>query len=219
MTQEKLLERVQMLYDEIHRIKCMLESHVEWPDMDPYMNDEIYLELASYKKSAKSEIERVIEHLLKLKYSRNNYNHSNWKKSVYIHIDAFRDLISWGNDSDTNIVNDINDNLEKIYHKAIDDKYSIAMKRYSDLEDGPKYFPGKCPWTLKELAELSLDELLDKLPDPDELTVQMQLYLFCRMITYKKSGDGEIKDELKGYPCSNCKHYTECIAEYYDRRK
>ena len=121
MTGEELLERIQMLTDEIHRVKLLVESNMNYQDTDPYLDDDIYLELASYKKSARSEIERVIEHLLKLKYCKNNYNHSTWKNSVYLHSNSFRDISSWGSsNANTNIIDEVRNNLETIYYNYVD---------------------------------------------------------------------------------------------------
>ena len=44
MTGEELLERIQMLTDEIHRVKLLVESNMNYQDTDPYLDDDIYLE-------------------------------------------------------------------------------------------------------------------------------------------------------------------------------
>ena len=173
------------------------------------------LNLAELKRSANTHVSIIIEHLFKLKYSTNNRSHNEWRAIVRKHKSEIIYLTKWKTPrSNTNIINEMHEELPYLYEDGCC-YYKLASKIYKNIEDGIKYIPEECPWTLEELVENNVEDLLFQLPEPKELMVQMQLTPFC---IYLDVETGKLEDKIINVQCIKCKRYAQCIADYYGEK-
>ena len=204
-----LMRRLDELYDQINRIRVCLKDISEGKEVEIGFSDEIYTEMASDKNSIESHAARVVEHLLKLKYCTTNWNYDVWRNSVELHLSAIEDITKYlSKKKKSEFVEHYENTFIDSYLTGIN-YYNIAMNKFDDLKDNRKFIPEKCPWTPMELLIKPTQWLLDKLPDPDEITTQMQLYTFCKY--YRDISP------IKGKLCTECKFYSECVSKYHDK--
>lgn len=210
----KLMNRLKFLMDEINRIMEVVVATSKGTPFEESWNMNVFLEETDNELSAEGHLARVIEHVLKLKYCTNNWNHNDWRVSYNEHYDSWIFKMKKSrNIFNTNIINEIKDHLNDIYIDGID-WYDIANRKYNDLTYGRNFIPETCPWTLEELKDKNLEYLLNKLPDPDELSVQLQLYSECIYL----HEDGKLDSKIIGLQCEgNCDKYPQCITDYYER--
>ena len=133
--------------------------------MDDILFDESYSER---KDDCITEMSIVIEHLLKLKYCTNSRNHKVWKNSIETHRGTLYGYLQWLSKNPTRrLIEYLENNIENAYITGVR-LYNKAAKKYPDLEDGLKLIPEDCPWTLEELMENDIDDLLESLNDDEE---------------------------------------------------
>jgi len=210
MDDNELLRRVNELSDQINRIKIYLIENSNIPD-DDFWKEEIYTESYKDKKSVYSDLCIIFEHLLKLKYCTNNRCYDDWIKTVIEHQSRIIHLVDYVDKPDKLLLNHLVENFDNAYLSGV--KYYIdAEKKYPDLQYNDKFIPLKSPFNLDSVLTLSIPDLLDKLPDPDELTTQMQLYPFCKL--YKGS-----YTQMWGKFCWECGYQAVCNQSYKERRE
>lgn len=163
------LERIDMLFDELTKVKrgiLAVQNGMSW---DEAFDEEVYLEAKQDQKKANAYVFRIVEHLLKVKYSTNDLNINHWIQEI----DNFRtklfNLTLWGKrSSDTNLIKYIENNLQDMYDDGVDE-YKKDAKEYPDLVVGLELIPEECPWSFEELMELEIEELIsDKFFDDDK---------------------------------------------------
>ena len=158
------LERIDKLNNELRKIKNMIKCIQEGQEVLEDFDDEIFMEDSDGFVIASSNLSRMIEHLFKLKYSTSTRFIRKWTNEIET---TFRripqDRSGWyTKKSKTNIIKDLREGMQDIYNYGIT-FYMKDAKKFDDLKDGIKLIPKKCPWTLDELMELDIDELLKKL--------------------------------------------------------
>lgn len=161
------LERIELLNDELNKVKRALIAASEGKPFNEAFNDEVFLEDSSPRREASSKLSRMIQHLFKAKYSTIDRLKDDWKdESDEIYRSAVIDITGWYSDKDINntVINHLRNTLQSIYNTGIK-MYNNSAKKYPDLIPGQKMIPKECPWTLDELMEDLIDDLLDKLPD------------------------------------------------------
>jgi|GEM_PF-1805178 len=212
---EYLRNRIVLLTDELHRINRALQQIQEGIPMTEAFDAELYLEAKEQQRSARSFLETIMLHLLKLKYCTNNRNHNEWRLTVTTKQYELRQKTEWNysNFDKNDCIIFLKENFEKSYMNAIKE-YNELLDEYSDLKDNVLYIPNNCPWSLDELISGKISSLMNKLPDPDELTVQMQLYPdICKYLDARK-----LSEKIIGFNCSSCKNYPDCISKYYEMK-
>lgn len=162
---KEALERIELLTEEICRIKRSLIAAANGEPFNESWNDELYLEESANKDSASSHLSRAIEHLLKLKYSTNDRNNRGWKRDFSNHLSDVEDYTKWRSkkNKQTNVIKYLINELQDIYEVGVA-YYDKAAKKYPDLIPGLQFIPNECPWTLEELLDNTIDELLSVLP-------------------------------------------------------
>lgn len=121
-------------------IQLLKEKRLEELELDNLIEE---LELLGFrdKLTVESLLEQVIRHLLLLEYwqaeLQNNSNH--WQAEINGFKSQLQDYLT------TNLRNHLNENLLKIYQKAL--KY-VKQKTGFSVE-----FPKDCPYTLEQLLE------------------------------------------------------------------
>lgn len=216
MTQEEFsryfLERVGLLTDELARLKQAFIDCMDGKPFDEAWRDNVFLEEISEEKRARSHASRVIEHLFKLKYCTNNWNYNEWIKTIRSHQQDIQNISGWdAEQTDDKIIRAIDDDIATVYKRAIT-WYRLDSNAYPDLVDGLKYITETCPWTAEEISFGLIPELLNKLPDPDKLLTQMQLYPSCMHTDRNKL----IENNIIWKQCRECENYVYCMADYYE---
>ena len=160
----ELIERVERLSEELSRVKRAIIAASNGTPFTEAFDEELYLEASDKRDSCYSNLARMMQHLLKAKYSTDDSFKAGWIKEAD---GRFRDYIidksKWlEKRPDKNIVNHLLNNLQDIYDLAIK-QYQKSAKEHSDLVDGIKLIPKECPWTLDELMDETIEYLLNKL--------------------------------------------------------
>lgn len=209
----QMIDRIIELSDQVNRLFEVLKDYDEGREFTAAFNDNVYLELAEIRRSSRNYLIAIMEHLLKLKYCINNRNHNDWRVTIIKAKNNFKDATDWKLDTpNTAIINELKNNLQKFYNAARNE-YINNSEDYDDLKDGVKYLPEQCPWEIEQLVNHRIDLLIMELPDPDELTVQIQLSEVC--IYYDKYTN-KLDSKIIGKQCSECENYPQCIADYYE---
>lgn len=204
-----LFRRLDELYDQVSRIRVCLKAVKEGKDFDMDFEDEIYTETAQEKSSITSHAALTMEHILKMKYCTNNRNYDVWWNSVTTHVSRVVTLTKYFKKKrNEDFIKHYEETFNEAYEDAID-AYKVAAISHDDLKVNQKYIPEKYPWQPDDLILKPLWWLLNKLPDPDDITTQMQLYPFC-----KYNGD---YTSIRNKQCVDCDKYAECISNYYDK--
>ena len=219
MTQEEFqkcfLERVELLHDEIARLKQTLIDVSEGADYETAWMENVFLEEYQEHKALRSHMARLIQHILKLKYCTNNYNYNEWIKTVINHRNDVLSICEWaGGDIPSKMIRVLEDSLNDSYKMAVA-WYKMDSNNYDDLKDGLKYIPDVCPCNVLELLFFKgIYEVLDKFQDPDELAYQFQLYPSCIFHDH----NGYLEDRIIMRQCSICPNYSQCLADYYNNK-
>ena len=204
-----LNRKMSEIKDQLARVEACYKALYCNEDVDiSFLESELYTEETSDKRGVLSHTSRAIEHLLKLKYCTNNRNYDKWIGEFNDHRNEVIDILEYP-DTNKNLLNYLIENFEKSYNRAIS-FYNSDISTYKDLDENKDVIPKELPITVNDFISESLHSLLDKLPDPDELTTQMQLYPFCQYY-----GDSHY---TRGFQCKDCDNYNECIYEYYGRK-
>ena len=160
----EILNRIDRLNDELRKIKNAVICIQEGKDVTESFDEEVYTEDSDAFVIASSNLSRMMEHLLKLKYSTSTRFIRKWINEIET---GFRRIVQdrsgwYTKKSKTNVIKDLREGIQDIYDYGIT-FYIKDAKKFDNLKDGIKLIPKECPWTLDELMELDIDELLEKL--------------------------------------------------------
>ena len=130
--------------------------------------NELYIE--SVKSDARtfgSMIVRIIEHLLKLAYCDNyediKRDARGWEVSIKKQRDDIIDDTDWGLDSqETNILHKVDHDMPIHYMKGVR-RYNKSMNENKSLRGNSKLIPEECPWTLENLMDRKIVDLVEML--------------------------------------------------------
>lgn len=208
-------KRLELITEELGRVKRALQAAQEGKPFDEAFNEELYLAEADRARSLNNHLMILMEHLLKLKYCAANRCHNEWLKMYRRTRNDVITASEWLSDNpDIILINDMKEHLAERYKYAIQG-YIHASKEYDDLKPNMNYIPDGCPWTLENLIDDTLSELLNKLPDPDDLTVQMML--FPQICVYRDPT--RLDEKVYGKQCGEwCQHYPDCVRKYAEMR-
>ena len=160
----EILNRIDRLNDELRKIKNAVICIQEWKDVTESFDEEVYTEDSDAFVIASSNLSRMMEHLLKLKYSTSTRFIRKWTNEIET---GFRRIVQdrsgwYTKKSKTNVIKDLREGIQDIYDYGIT-FYIKDAKKFDNLKDGIKLIPKECPWTLDELMELDIDGLIEKL--------------------------------------------------------
>jgi len=173
-TNEVIEERVNLIQEELNRIKAAMVAISNGELYESVVQDDIFFEDSDPFRSCASHLARVVEHVLKYKYSTlgpNSTVYNDWIDDFTTNQNNAIDDIEYGSDTRsknvTNILKKLDNDIQDIYQRGIK-WYKKAMKRRKDLIDGLDYIPKKYPkeWNIKRLLEDDIEELIEDLPTP-----------------------------------------------------
>src|SRR3954447_17468293 len=99
----------------------------------------------SYRDAARSQVKRIIEHLLKLTYSPAADPHRGWRHSVTEARDELEEKLS------TSLRGDLETSLPKLYRDARR-RARVGLEEYGEAE-AAEATPKECPYTLEQILE------------------------------------------------------------------
>src|SRR4051812_48509668 len=99
----------------------------------------------SYRDAARSQVKRIIEHLLKLTYSPSADPHRGWRRSVTESRDELEEKLS------ASLRGDLETALPKLYRDARR-RARVALEEYGEIEAAGA-MPDECPYTLEQILE------------------------------------------------------------------
>ena len=99
----------------------------------------------SYRDAARSQVKRIIEHLLKLSYSPAPDPRRGWRPSVTESRDELEEKLS------TTLRSDLETMLPKLYRDARR-RARVGLEEYGEV-DAAGAIPEECPYTLDQLLE------------------------------------------------------------------
>jgi hypothetical protein len=163
-----LIERVNRMTEEMFRIRRALDASMNGIPFNEIFDDEIYLEAADRTSRALTYLSLMIEHLLKLAYSDSQVdydrNNAKWISDINRHHENAYIELGWYTDENKGVINKVSDRIQDAYIGGIK-LYAKASKTYPDLVKGKSLMPLICPWTLEQLMDDDINELLQKLPN------------------------------------------------------
>lgn len=131
--------------------------------------DQLYIEsVHTETKKCGSRLARMMEHILKLAYC-DDYNEilrngRIWKNNAIKQQNSVIDITLWGmNRQETLMIHNIMDDLQTWYERAIR-YYDIAMEDNHSLMLYEKHIPLTCIWTLEDLLDKEIVDLVEMLP-------------------------------------------------------
>ena len=209
LSNKDIERKLEELEDQIRRLKTfIMENSVgNW---DGWISEDcVYTESVQDKSTILSALSRVIEHVLKLKYSTTNWNYNQWLTSLHNAQQIIQDVCHYPDDPVTLYMKHLYDHINLAYSAGVS-YYNMASNEYYDLKPNIGLIPKVCPWGVDALIISSPQELLNVLPDPVDMSTQMQLYPFCKYYNHKK--------DFAGHKCEECDRYSECVVEYAEER-
>ena len=167
----QITEWMKRITKEVDKVKRVVTAIYEGTSFTEAFEEveEVFLETKQDEKKGYAYLSRMIEHLLKIKYCSNDRNYDHWRGEI----NGFRvkaiDITGWKSkrNRDTNLVKYLTNNIDDIYEVAVA-YYKDDARLYADLTQGLEYIPEECPWTLEELMDDTIDEILKKLPGMEE---------------------------------------------------
>ena len=162
-----LLEKVNRMTEELSRFKRALEAVINGEPFHEAFDEELFFEAKKDERAAISKAAVVMEHLLKLGYSTiRSYDtrRNDWRNHFDRHLTDLSGVLGWYTDRDENAIAKLESNLPKAYNGA-KSLYLKAADEYDDLKPGIQKLPSDCPWTLEQLMEKGITQLVRMLPD------------------------------------------------------
>ena len=158
--------RLKAISERLTEIAIMLyEGKIEMAKTDL---DDLYMEaVESSVERNENKLVRMMEHLLKLAYCDSRHymerDARGWKASVTSHRDAVKTNVRWvQNKRKINVIHSIENQLQDMYVSAIV-YYDSALEENPTLQENRKFIPEECPWTLENLMDLKIIDLVEML--------------------------------------------------------
>lgn len=133
------------------------------------MKEEVFTEDRIIRNRSWNALAIMIEHLLllKMKYYTNDRKHSNWGAIIRNRRLGVIDDIGWDKkERDTILTDYLSDALQQIYEAGVK-RYQKVSEYYPNRADRSQFVAECCPWSLEELINDTVEELLEKLPDKE----------------------------------------------------
>lgn len=161
------LERLGYFTDEISRWnRAFLKVQNGMPFKDA-LGNEVFIEDRLVRNHVFHALAIMIEHilLLKMKYYADDRLHGNWSNVIKESQSEAAGVMEWNKkERDIVLLQCLSGELQAVYEAGVK-RYRKTGGHYADRADRPQFVPEYCPWSLEELVNGTVGELLEKLPD------------------------------------------------------
>ncbi len=169
---KKALEQIERYEKELARIKQAVIALSEGNPIGGYMDfdTDTFLEENDIWRKAYVVLARMMESLMKIKYCTYYSVTVDLEKECEKQRGKVKMYTGWGmHMEDTLLIERLTGEFQDIYEYGVQ-FYKRAAKEQLDLRDMVSLLPEECPWTLEELMENDIYELLSKLPEREKRT-------------------------------------------------
>ena len=158
---ERLSEMIEYAERFIRAAKALQEGR---PITESY--DEIFLENKREMKKVRSSLAEIIEHLYKFALCDSEVNLERdwvgWNKSINHQRKRLHEVLDWNYGGDTDLISHTKRDIEKIYSSG-KKEYEKSMETNPSLVLGHRRIPKGITWSLEELMDSSINNLIIKL--------------------------------------------------------
>lgn len=166
---KQYLERLEYFVYEISGLNRALLAAQNGMAFEEAMKKEVFIEDRTIRNHSWNALTIMIEHLLllKMKYYTKDRKHGNWGDTIRNNRLRVIAYIGWDQKGrDVILIDYLSDALQDIYEAGVE-RYKKASEYYPNRVDRSQLIPEHCPWSLEELINDTVDELLEKLPDKE----------------------------------------------------
>lgn len=164
---EMCLDRLEYFPYEISRWNRALLAVQKGVPFQEALKEEVFIEERMKQNHSYHALAVMIEHLLllKKKYYTDDRPHGNWGNTVKVCQMKAADMTEWDKkEGDTVLTEYLSRALQDIYETGVK-RYIKICGHYPNRMDRTQSIPEQCPWSLEELVNGTVDELLKHLPD------------------------------------------------------
>lgn len=164
---EICLDRLGYFPYEISRWNHALLAVQKGVSFQEALKEEVFIEERMNRNHVYHVLTVMIEHLLllKKKYYTDDRPHGNWGNTVMVcRMKAAGITERNKKDGDTVLTEYLSGALQDIYEAGVK-RYIKICGNYPNRVDRTQFIPEQCPWSLEELVNGTVDELLEHLPD------------------------------------------------------
>lgn len=166
---KQYLDRLEYFTYEISGLNRALLATGSGIPFEESMKEEVFIEDRIKRNRSWNSLAIMIAHLLllKMRYYPNDRKHGNWGNITRACRLKVGDDVGWNQKEQNTILADyLSDKLQDIYEAGVK-RYKKVSKYYPECADGSQFVPEYCPWSLEELINSTVDELLEKLPNKE----------------------------------------------------
>lgn len=169
---KKALEQIESYERELARIKQAVIALSEGKPIGGYMefDTDTFLEENDMWRKAYAALAQMMDNLMEIKYCTYCSVREELEREYEKLQEKVRMYTGWGwHMEDVLLIKRLTGKFQDIYEYGVQ-RYKRAAKEQLDLRDMVSLLPGECPWTLGELMENDIYELLQKLPEREKRT-------------------------------------------------
>ncbi len=166
---KQYLDRLSYFTDEISGLNRALLAAQGGMPFGEALEEEMFIEEKIRRNRSYHAIVTMIEHLLllKMKYYTKDRKHGNWGNTIRTSRLFAASDTGWDmREPDTILIDYLSGAIQEIYEAGVK-RYKKESVFYPDRKDRTQTVPRHCPWSLEELINSTVDELLEKLPDKE----------------------------------------------------
>lgn len=161
------LARLEYCTDELSGWNRALMAVQKGMPFQEAVKEEVFVKEKMRQNRAFHALAIMIEHLLllKMKFYTEDRPHGNWGNTVRTSRSEAAVVTEWNKkERDTALTEYLSGALQDIYEMGVK-RYQKVSRHYPDRADRSQVIPEHCPWSLEELVDSTVDELLEHLPD------------------------------------------------------
>jgi len=166
---KQYLDRLSYFTDEISGWNRALLAAQGGMPFGEALEEEMFIEEKIRRNRSYHALVTLTEHLLllKMKYYTKDRKHGNWGNTIRTSRLRAASDTGWDmREPDTMLIDYLSGAIQEIYEAGVR-RYQKESVFYPNRKDRTQTVPEHCPWSLEELINGTVDELLEKLPDKE----------------------------------------------------
>jgi hypothetical protein len=169
---EDILEKKDQILDVMNMIKGIISyiNDAIKPDDESIVDNKVILNSKIYETRANNSVIELMLNLLNIAYCpianelktyRDQWEHD----IIHVYRNDLVKLFKWGMDNqDDELINNIDHNINDLY-KGVIILFEKRYKNQSKINIIIDSLPTHCPWSLRELLDYEIDDLLSQIDD------------------------------------------------------